>query len=70
MKKGLRPSSSSLQNDSIRNGHRPYEEGIKTSCALPIRHGQQNGHRPYEEGIKTTNSGENRFPNLERTQTL
>ena len=38
---------------SGRNGHRPYEEGIKTLQAALNEDLTANGHRPYEEGIKT-----------------
>ena len=52
MKKGLRPASAGVQT-GIENGHRPYEEGIKTRGARGVSLWRMNGHRPYEEGIKT-----------------
>ena len=53
MKKGLRQTANSAVSMVSANGHRPYEEGIKTVCCLPLPFQYPNGHRPYEEGIKT-----------------
>ena len=53
MKKGLRPSPTVVLIVNSANGHRPYEEGIKTNLPHQLKAGQGNGHRPYEEGIKT-----------------
>ena len=53
MKKGLRHPLGLLPLHSGTNGHRPYEEGIKTTARASYNGYKLNGHRPYEEGIKT-----------------